>query len=256
MSKYSVLIADDEKLSREAVKLQLKNHEQFEIVAECKNGRETLTQIVEQKPDIIFLDIQMPYMTGLEVLKQLEHEYSPAIIIISAYDNYALKAFEIDAIDYLVKPFTDDRFQKALDKALKSRNRGHDQLLSDKNSLVELQHLMKKMLQDEQTAALSIKDNTKISVVQTSDIIYIEAAGNYVTVFTTNKKYLHKDTLQSLEENLPSFFIRIHKSVIVNSTHIMEFHSLFNGDYLVKLNTGHEVRLSRNYRKNVEHLLS
>ncbi|MBA2406717.1 MAG: response regulator [Chitinophagales bacterium] len=255
MRKYSVLIADDEKLSREAVKLQLQVSNGFDIVAECKNGREALMQIVQLKPDIIFLDIQMPYLNGLEVLDKLEDEYFPVIIIISAYDNYALKAFESDAIDYLVKPFTDERFKKSLDKAKRLCKDASHQFKPTNSSIAQLTEMIKRVFYDEQEIVLSIKDNAKISVVQSSDILYIESAGNYVSVFIHGKKFLHKETLQSLEDRLPTSFLRIHKSVIVNSTYITELHSLYNGDYIIKLKTGQELRLSRNYRKNIQHLL-
>lgn len=255
MSKYSVLIADDEKLSREAVKLQLKTFDEFDVVAECKNGREALAQISQLMPDVIFLDIQMPYMNGLEVLAKLEGDYHPVIIIISAYDNYALKAFESDAIDYLLKPFTDDRFKKTIEKTVRLSKGTSDQPPQTTGSISELTKMLKEIYRDEQEMRLSIKDNTKISVIPASEILYIESLGNYVAVFIQGKKFVHKETLQSLEKRLPATFIRIHKSAIVNSNYIKELHSLYNGDYIIKLKTGQELRLSRNYRKNVQHLL-
>lgn len=251
---FKVLIADDEKLSREAVKLQLKNMDQMVVIAESSDGNETLAKIRELRPDIIFLDVQMPSLNGLQALEQLPKNYSPAIIIISAFDSYALQAFENAAIDYLVKPFTDQRFKIAVEKALRlCTSPGSNK--DDSSAFAGLKEIIKTLLPGEENATISIKDGPKISLISLSEITHIEATENYVTVFTTGKKYLHKETIHSLEQNLPSYFIRIHKSSIVNTSYISEFHSLFNGDYLIRLKTGKDLRLSRNYRQNIQHLL-
>lgn len=253
MHNCKILIADDEKLAREAVKLQLQKKEDVSIVAECSDGKETLKAIKEHKPDIIFLDIQMPYLTGLDVLEKLSGDYSPYVIFVTAYDNYALKAFDHDAVDYLVKPFNEERFQRAFQKAYnqwKASNAETPQI----NSLAEIKRIISALSTEETRSTISIKDGGKTYLVQLNEVSHIEAAGNYAMFVTKEKKYLHKEVLQTLEENLPSSFIRIHKSYIVNTSFIKEFHSLFNGDYIVKLKTGHDLKLSRNYKDRVAHL--
>jgi two-component system, LytTR family, response regulator len=254
MQICKILIADDEKLAREAIKLQLQKIHDVEVVAECTNGKEALEKIKELKPDILFLDIQMPYLSGIEVLDQLDFNYSPAIIIVSAYDKYAIKAFENDAIDYLVKPYTDERFEKAFKKAYKLSKLSTEQK-STSSTIEDLKTLLKDFGTINEIVTISVKEGTKITLVLVDEIIYLEAAGNYVTIFTDTKKYLHKETLQSLEEKLPSLFVRVHKSTIVNTSYIAELHSLYNGDYLIKLKNGKEVRLSRNYKSRIAHLL-
>jgi two-component system, LytTR family, response regulator len=251
---FKALIADDEKLSREAVKLQLKNMTEVVTFAESSDGKETLDKIRELRPDIIFLDIQMPFLNGLEALEQMPKDYSPAVIIISAFDSYALQAFENAAIDYLVKPFTDERFKKAVEKALRVCKSSASNN-NDRTAFTGLKEIIKSLFADQETATISIKDGPKISLLKLNEITHFEATENYVTVFTTGKKFLHKETIHSLEQNLPSYFVRIHKSSIVNTSYISEFHSLFNGDYLIRLKTGKDLRMSRNYRQNVQHLL-
>ena len=251
---FRALIADDEKLSREAVKLQLKHMTEVVAVAESSDGNETLKKIRELRPDIIFLDIQMPFLSGLEALEQMPKDYSPAVIIISAFDSYALQAFENAAIDYLVKPFTDERFKKAVEKALlvcRSSASANDH----GSAFAHIKEIIKSIVANEEAATISIKDGPKISLIKLNEITHFEATENYVTVFTTGKKFLHKETIQSLEQNLPSYFVRIHKSSIVNTSYISEFHSLFNGDYMIRLKTGKDLRMSRNYRQNIQHLL-
>jgi two-component system, LytTR family, response regulator len=255
MPLCKILIADDEKLAREAVKLQLQKKHDIEVVAECTNGKEALQKIKELKPDILFLDIQMPYLSGIEVLDQLEVDYSPSIIIVSAYDKYAIKAFENDAIDYLVKPYTDERFEKAFQKAFKQFTLSSDKKTTT-TTIEELKNLFKDLSTPGEQTTISVKEGTKITVIPVNDIVFLEAAGNYVTIHTHSKKYLHKETLHSLEEKLPATFIRVHKSTIVNTAYISELHSLYNGDFLIKLKTGKEVRLSRNYKNRIAHLLA
>jgi two-component system, LytTR family, response regulator len=171
MPLCKILIADDEKLAREAVKLQLQKKHDIEVVAECTNGKEALQKIKELKPDILFLDIQMPYLSGIEVLDQLEVDYSPSIIIVSAYDKYAIKAFENDAIDYLVKPYTDERFEKAFQKAFKQFNLSSDQKTTT-TTIEELKNLFKDLSTPGEQTTISVKEGTKITVVSLSTILY------------------------------------------------------------------------------------
>jgi two-component system LytT family response regulator len=259
MNLCKILIADDEKLSREAIKLHLSHRQDVTIVAECGDGKEALEKIIETMPDIIFLDIQMPYYSGIELLEKLPPSYNPFIIIITAYDNYALQAFNNDAIDYLLKPFTKERFTKALNKALKIFELYQlGELKPTIDTLEKFKSLLKSLDKvEEKKSTLSIKDGSKFFILNISDIHYIEAAGDYVFVHTLLTKFIHKDTLASLENTLPSKqFIRIHKSFIVNTNYIKELHSQYNGDYIVLLTNNSKLKLSRNYRERLSHLLS
>jgi two-component system LytT family response regulator len=252
MPDCKILIADDEPIAREAIKLQLKNIPDL-IILESLDGKQAIDQIVNSKPDIVFLDIQMPLFNGVEVLEKLPPQYQPFIIIVTAYDMYALQAFDNDAIDYLLKPFTDERFGKAFNKALNMWKRKTD-IGSAGDTLLynRLKQILAQFEDVSLQATITIRDGFKIFVINLEDIIYIEAGGDYLSVFTNTKKYLHKETLANLENNLPSSrFVRIHKSTIVNCSYIKELHSHFNGDYSVLLKTGQELRLSRNYREQL-----
>lgn len=254
MPECKILIADDEKLAREAIKLSLMQVEGIRIVAECSNGKETLAAITEHKPDMLFLDVQMPYLTGFDVLHKLDDRYSPVVIFVTAYDNYALQAFEHDTVDYLVKPFTDARFQQAFRKAYKRWHLLSNQLDPARLSLEALQQQIRRLSLEKDKPTISVRSGSKVYILPLEEVSHIEAAGNYTVFFTQGKKHLHKETLQALEERLPLSFSRIHKSVIVNTAFISELHSLLNGDFLVTLKSGHEVKLSRNYRERIAHL--
>ena len=258
MSECLILIADDESLARQAIKLQLANYTNIQIVAECSTGEQTLLQIKEHKPDIIFLDIQMPGLTGLEVLSKLPGSYHPFIIFATAYDIYALQAFENDAFDYLLKPFSDKRFGKAFQKAYKLWSDKQQQQTSQTTGIVDRLKLLLEHVNSlaNTPVTVTIKDGPKIFIIDSSDILFIESHGNYASVVTKERKYLYKETLSALEELLSAVgFIRIHKSYIVNRAYIKELHSHYNGDYTVLLKTGHELKLSRNYRDQLLHLL-
>lgn len=247
----NILIADDEKLAREAIKLQLPKDGTVQVVAECNNGYDALQKIAELKPGIIFLDIKMPLLTGMEVLENLPSNYHPYLIIASAHDEYALQAYEHDAVDYLLKPFSDERFKKAFAKAYHQwqMNETH------KNSVGSLAGTLKEVMAHS-TNTLSVKEGTRIHLLPYHNIVFIEAAKDYVSIHTNERKYLHKETMQQLEQMLaPAGFARIHKSYIVNTQAIKKFDSLYNGDFTVELHNGQQLKLSRNYRDNLRHLI-
>jgi two-component system LytT family response regulator len=250
MPECSILIADDESLARKAIKLQLANYPDIQIVAECATGEQTLLQILALKPDIIFLDIQMPGLTGLQVLSQLPDTYQPFIIFATAYDTYALQAFEHDAVDYLLKPFTDERFHKAFQKAYTLWKQRQSETFQYKGGADRLRLILDRISSlTGQPITITVKDGSKIHLVSSEEVFFIESSGNYATIVTKDRKYLHKETLTALEEKLSSVgFVRIHKSCIVNKSYIKELHSHFNGDYTVVLKTGQQLKLSRNYR--------
>jgi two-component system LytT family response regulator len=256
MAECKILIADDEKLAREAVKLQLQDIENI-LIFEAANGKEAGECILEQRPDIVFLDIQMPVLTGLEVLDKLSNDYQPFVIIVTAYDMYALQAFDNNAIDYLLKPFTDERFLKAFNKAFQMWKQRSNLLPTvDVGLPNQLKQILAQLNNVSRQSTITIKDGSKIFILRLDDIMYIEAAGDYLSVVTFEKKFLHKETLANLETTLPSsLFVRIHKSTIVNCAFIKELHSHFNGDYSVLLKGGQELKLSRNFRERLIQIL-
>ena len=255
MQPCKILIADDEPIARHAVKFALPGPGYEYNIIESGDGAETIAKIRERLPDIIFLDVQMPLYSGLEILQLLPVNYHPYIVIISAHDNFALNAFEHDASDYLLKPFTQSRFDKAFRKAWDKWQAG--KVREQISTIDSLSDRLQKMLSPNgYKSRLSIKDGAKIFVVPCDDIIFIEAEGSYTAVHTTNRKYLHNETLNTLETTLdPALFTRIHRSSIVNTRYIKELISHYNGDYTIVMQNGNELKLSRNYREKLLQLI-
>ncbi len=207
-NSIKILIIDDEKLAREITKSYLSDKREIEIIGEASNGFDAIKIINEQKPDLIFLDIQMPKLTGFEMLDLIDNP--PVIIFTTAYDNYALKAFEVNAVDYLLKPFSKERFDEALQKAFV--------YLRDKLKQNSIQNLIKH--NDETKRFLDrlvIKDGTKINIVPIDKIRWLEAQDDYVMVHSDDGKLLKQKTMKYFENHLdPKYFVRIHRSYIVN----------------------------------------
>lgn len=204
--KYKTLIIDDESLAREMIVAYLKEYNEIEIIGQCSNGFEALKQIQDLKPDLIFLDIQMPKLNGFEMLELLD--IKPVIIFSTAYDQYALKAFESSATDYLLKPFSKDRFAMALHKAMTTLNGSRDPHPSEKDeTLYQLESLNR----------IVVKHQEGIQVIPSTEIDFIESADDYVMIHHKGKKYLKNRSMQWLENALPKKqFIRIHRTIILN----------------------------------------
>lgn len=241
--KIKVLIIDDEKLAREIIKTYLRKHDNFEIAGECTNGFDALKQINDIKPDLIFLDIQMPKLTGFEMLEVLENP--PVIIFTTAYDQYALKAFEVNATDYLLKPFPEDRFNEALQKAIK--------LLGDKNLVSKKIENLSKSLETkgETLERVVVKNGQKISIIPVNDIKYIEAQDDYTMIYTDKGNYLKQKTMKFFDENLDQKdFIRIHRSYFVKVTQIKQIELFEKESYCVILHDGKKLPVSKSgYQK-------
>ncbi len=253
MLPCKILIADDEMLARKAIKLALPQNGSIDIVAECGDGEAAAADIRRHLPDVIFLDIQMPLLNGFEVLETLPANYDPHLIVVSAHDH-AVKAFEHDAADYLLKPFTQARFNKAFQKAFRHWEQGATGARPASN--LPLTMRLQQAIPEVYKTRISIRDGIKITVVSCGDVIFIEASGDYTSVHTAGKKYLHNETLKTFELVLdPSVFVRIHRSFIVNVRFIKELISHYNGDYTVALQNGELLKLSRNYRAQLLQLL-
>jgi two-component system, LytTR family, response regulator len=242
--KIQTLIVDDEPLSRERIKRMLDDVPDVEIIGECVGGIEAVGLIESKRPELVFLDVQMPEMNGFEVLRLIDPAQMPVIIFVTAYDRYAIKAFEFHALDYLLKPFDEERLRAALDRARaelkKSRLGNFDERvgsllgsLKSENKYVE---------------RFVLKSIGRIYFIRTSEIDWVEAAGNYVSLHVGKESHLLRETMNNVENKLdPDRFLRIHRSTIVNIDFIKELSPLFNGDYTVILHDDTPLTLSRKY---------
>jgi len=255
--KIKTLIVDDEPLARRNLRVLLERDQQIEVLDECRNGREAVKAIKNLSPDLIFLDIQMPEMDGFDVLAHVGPEQIQAIIFVTAFDQYALKAFDVHALDYLLKPFDDERFERALELA-KSQiaAREINKLSKRLFALLEERESERKGAITEQESYLTrlmIKASNRMVLLKVADIDFIEADGNYAKLHVGRKAHLLREKMHDLEGRLdPAKFVRIHRSVIVNLDRIKEMQPHFNGDYVVILEDGTQLRLSRTRREHLE----
>ena len=247
-----VLIVDDEPLARGVLREMLQSDPEVAIVGECANGKEAVQALQQSAPDLLFLDIQMPEMGGFEVLDALQGRPMPHLVFVTAYDQYAVRAFEVHALDYILKPFDRERFeaswQRAKAQVLRERNGGVEQRIL---SLLEDLKAGTKYLE-----RLVIKSSGRIYFLETNDIDWIQAEGNYVSVHAGKKAHLLRETITSLESQLdPKKFLRIHRSAIVRIDRIKELQPWFHGEYHIVLHDGTELTLSRNYRDRLQEAL-
>lgn len=231
------------------IREMLEDDSEVEIVGECTNGREAVEAIRSSAPDIVFLDIQMPELGGFEVLAALDPKTTPYVIFVTAYDQYAVRAFEVHALDYLLKPYDRERFEAAW-------RRAKEQLKLDRTSRRDQDIIA---LLEELKAGprylerLVIKNGGRVFFLHVQDVYCIEAEGNYVRVYDGQKGYLLRETISSLEEQLdPKQFLRIHRSAIVKIDRIKEMQPWFHGEYRIIMENGKQLALSRNYRANLQ----
>jgi two-component system LytT family response regulator len=252
VSDISVLIVDDEPLARDRVRELLNGADDIEIIGEAANGEEALTMIAGEAPDLVFLDIQMPGLDGFGLLRALAPEDIPTVIFVTAFDQYAMQAFDAHAIDYLLKPFDRERFQIALGRAREvMRGRAAGTLDDRLASLLEDLKPGPKFLE-----RILIKTGGRVLLVKTEDIDWIEAAGNYLRLHVGRDRHLLRETMAGIEQQLdPKTFVRIHRSTIVNLERITTFEPALHGDYNVTLEDGRTLTLTRTYRSAVEQVL-
>ncbi|MEW6981070.1 LytR/AlgR family response regulator transcription factor [Colwelliaceae bacterium 6471] len=249
----NVLIADDEYLARETIKLLLKDQPDIAKVIEAEDGKKALKLCNLHQPELIFLDIQMPGYTGIQLMEKLPD--NTIVIFATAYDQYAIKAFDLNAIDYLLKPFDDERFYEALDKA---RSQINAKKLTNFKEIGMLIQQMNEQQDKKYKTRLIVKEPGRIKLIDVAQINYIAGAGNYADVYLFDEKHiLHRETLTSLETQLdPKEFVRIHRSSIVRRSSVAELRANENGDYTVILKSGHELTLSRRNKDKLEELIS
>lgn len=246
------LIVDDEALARKFIRRMLKDDRDFEIVGECSNGKETVAMIRAENPDVVFLDVQMPEMDGFDVLESIGFERLPEIIFTTAYEQYAIRAFELHALDYLLKPFDQARFKEAI-RYTKGRF-GSERRNDEGTQLRALVENIKNKPQH--LERLVIKSGGRITFLRTDEITWIEADDKYVHLHTSTARPMVRQTLSAMEEQLdPARFRRIHRSAIVNIEQIAELQPLFSGEYSILLQDGTKLTLSRNYKDKLFELL-
>jgi two-component system LytT family response regulator len=251
-ARTRVLVADDEPLARERLRMLLRSEPGLELVAECQNGSEAIDAIQELQPDLVFLDIQMPGATGFEVIEAVGAARMPPVVFVTAYDQYALRAFDVRALDYLLKPFDRERFQQAISRV---RQRVHHAPPGD------LERRLLALVQDlkhtpHKVDRFVVKSGGRVYFVRADEIDWVESAGNYVKLHVGNETHLLRETMTAIEGQLdPEMFFRIHRCHIVNIERVRELQPSFNGEYVVFLRTGARLTLSRGYREKVQQRL-
>ncbi len=263
------IIVDDEPLARRGLELRLRDAADIEIVAQCGNGREALAAITEHAPDLMFLDIQMPGLSGLDVLKQIPQESMPMVVFVTAFDRFAIQAFDTHALDYLLKPVDDERLERALDRV-----RGQWQQRQAVAQREQLMALLADLTGKGEIAAEAIAAATSVRPgrryatmlpirvgretvrLDVATIDWIDAAGDYMCLHAAGQTHVLRATMKELEEMLdPAVFQRVHRSTIVNLARVHALRPHLNGECFLKLQSGQEIKLSRSYRDKVEMLL-
>jgi two-component system LytT family response regulator len=260
------IIVDDEALARRGLKFRLSLRNDVDVIAEARNGREALALIREHEPDLVFLDIQMPGMDGFDVMRELPVEDMPAVVFVTAFNDYAIKAFEANALDYLLKPIEDGRLSDALDRV--TENLDQRRALKHRTSLLklvgditgepvvsmeELSSRDVESMKKKEIPKLEIKDGSRTTWVPQDQIEWIDAAGDYMCVHAGGETHIMRMTMKKLEASLdPEYLQRIHRSTIVNIHQVREMQAHINGEYFLTLSSGHIIKLSRSYKDKLK----
>lgn len=235
--QLKVIIIDDEKLARDLIKNFLSDYNELEVAAECENGFEGIKSIAKFNPDLVFLDIQMPKLTGFEMLELIDANLN--VIFSTAYDQYAVKAFEVNAIDYLLKPFSKERFDEAVNRVL-------NKIIDSNSSEFNSKELARKFVSDDEIInRIVVKNNNNILIIPVDQIYYLEAQDDYVKIVTKERASLKQSTMKFFEEHLPDSFIRIHRSYLVNINFIKQIDLLAKDSHAVLLKDGNQLPVSK-----------
>jgi len=265
MHELRAIVVDDESLARKGLTMRLIGIEGIHVVSECGNGGEALNAISELQPDVMFLDVQMPGMSGFDVIGNLQQDNMPLIIFVTAFDNYAIDAFEVHAVDYLLKPIDDDRLHDAVERA--RHHAVQKEAITDKQRLLELiisitgksEMSVAELLEEHSGTQswpdrLAIKDGCETTFIHTRDIDWVDAAGDYMCVHAKMDTHIMRITMKELEQQLdPTIFQRVHRSTIVNLDRIVKVCSHMNGEYFLILSNGNSIKMSRSYKDKVKH---
>jgi len=266
-ASLKTLIVDDEALARRGLRHRLAGHDDIALAGEARNGREALDMIRELSPDLVFLDIQMPGMDGFDVLRALDEDSMPVIVFVTAFDEYAVQAFEANALDYLLKPIEDERLGETLDRVRRFHNQKramqHRQALlrlvgqitgESVRSMREIREKGVDRLRKAEPSRLAIRDGGSTTWVPQDQIEWIDAAGDYMCVHAGGETYILRQTMKQLEQELdPEILQRVHRSTIVNVRRVREMRSHINGEYFLTLANGHTVKLSRSYKDKLKY---
>jgi two-component system LytT family response regulator len=265
------IVVDDESLARRGLKLRLQQLDDVDVVAECRNGREALAAIAELAPDLVFLDIQMPGMDGLDVVREIQPDDMPLIVFVTAFDQYAVQAFDLHAVDYVLKPVEEERLAQAVIRArtlLADRDSSRD-----KARLLGLVRTMTGKSEDDIAAMLGspetperarggypaklvIRDGGSTTLVPAGSVDWVDAAGDYMCVHAGGETHIMRVTMKTLEAQLdPRVFARIHRSTIVNTDRVVKVSSHMNGEYFLSLDCGARLKMSRSYRQRIDDIL-
>ena len=267
MDPLRVIVVDDESLARRGLRLRLDSIDNVEILAECSNGQEAINKIAELEPDLIFLDIQMPKMNGFDVVSNLQQDNLPLIIFVTAFDEYAVEAFDIHAVDYLLKPIEPQRLEAAIERARSQHMSKRAE--TEKESLLGIiigltgksESSVTQLLKDHSGAKsypdkIAIKDAGETTLVLIKDIDWVDAAGDYMCIHANDITHVMRITMKQLEDKLdPTIFQRVHRSTIVNLDRVSKVCSHMNGEFYLQLNNGSSVKMSRSYKDKVKHFL-
>jgi two-component system, LytTR family, response regulator len=264
MERIRALIVDDELNARRGLRTLLARDPELEVVGECCDGRAAVAEIERLAPDLVLLDVQMPHKNGFEVLEAIDLERPPILIFITAWDGYALKAFEVSALDYLLKPFTDERFYQALERA-KGQHRERRTAELSRGLLALLEHQRREGQSEAEPNApqgegplrrFFIKADGEINFVPAEEVDWLEAVGYYTKIHAGKRSHLLRGNLGRIEARLdPKEFARIHRSAVVNLNRVLRLKDWFNGECLVVLRDGTELKVSRRHRRRLEALL-
>jgi two-component system LytT family response regulator len=243
-------VVDDEELARDRLKSLLSREPRIEVIGEAGDGKTAVAAIEKMKPDLVFLDVQMPELNGFEVLEALDPEMRPNVVFCTAHDKFALKAFDVHAVDYLLKPFDKERFQTAIQRAIAKVEAEGGQKDAAVNAV------LKEVRPAGPVERLLVKAGGRVLLIKVEDIDYVEAADNYVNLHVGKDSHMMRETMGSLENKLPADrFMRISRSAIVNVERIQELQPMFHGEYVVVLKNGNKLTLSRSYRDQLDRLL-
>jgi two-component system LytT family response regulator len=264
-----VVVVDDEPLARKGMLMRLAAFKELEVVAECSNGEEAIAAVLTHKPDVLFLDVEMPVFDGFAVLKHLQQEmtYLPYVIFVTAFDHYALSAFDVNAVDYVLKPVESERLQAAIEKLTRVYEARDDH--KHKGQLAEVVAKLtgedtaqilgrldneQPVMNDKFPEAISIKDSGEITRVMVTNIDWVDAAGDYMCIHTNDgQTHILRRTMKELEQELdPRLFVRVHRSAIVNVGTIAKLQMLANGEHQLMLTNGQSVKVSRSYKDRVK----
>ena len=246
MDRIRTMIIDDEPLARQRIRRLLERDETVEILDDCADGVEAIEAIRSRRPELLFLDVQMPEVNGFDVLEAIAPEEVPLVVFVTAFDEYAVRAFEVHALDYLLKPFEDERFREALDRA--KVHRGEEKRREEVARILTM--LGEKRVPGGGIRRIMVRSGGRIAFLRTADIDWIEAQGDYVSLHCQGRKHLIRENIGTLGEQLGAdAFARIHRSTIVNIGRIKELQPLFHGDYTVVLHDGTRLTMSRSFRE-------